>query len=908
MLHGRTQVLESLQAAFAGGAARAARAVWVRGASGVGKTALTRAFVERLNGEARVLAGRCVHTKRAPFESIEGWIRALDSTLAPGADAWRSLPPDHAAALVRLFPLFARAAPRDGATASTCDAQELRRRAFAALRALVSAAAEAQPLVLVLDDVQWADRDLVALVSELFRAPAPPVLFVGCYRDDEAAGAAPLIAALEVERQQAIDLLPLGAADARALALDRLGADDPATVEAAERVAREAAGNPLLIEQLARLGREGIGFAAGFTVDELLRTTTAKLSRDERSLLAVAALAAVSLDVDVAAAAAGVASSRVAPAVERLVAAHLVRVYGGRLEPFHDRIREAAARLLPAADRRTCHARIARELERQQVADVEAIATHFLEAGLTEAAARHALLGARRAREALAFDRAARLYRLAIEQLPADAPARAELYEALAESLAAAGLGGESAQAFLDAAALRAGDEALVLQRRAAEQYLNAGHFPEGVELLGRVLRAHGIELARTRGGALRSILWQRARLRLRGLGFRERPEAEVPGELLRRIDALNASSRGLLLVESLHSYDLHNHELSLALAAGEPSRVARALQGELTVTALQGPAGEARARALWQRATALADRFDSPRLSATLRFGLGLVEFEVGRYQRALEESRAAEALFRGRCSDAWWELAQVQSLVGCCLFYLGRAHEMIDHTRAFAREADQRGDLLAICMARLADNIFAWLADDDVGGARAESTKAVRLWSLRGRAAEPLFTIEALVNIALYAGDDAAAWKHIERMWPEVESSLFIRQHNSRIMAHYLRARAALAVGRLDVARRDIRLLRRLAGPVSAPLAHLLGGVAAWQAGDASAADAELARADEGLDAAGLTLLAASARRWRGRIRGGDEGAALVSAAEDLAKERGARAPARFLALLAPAPRDGR
>ncbi|HEX6839535.1 MAG TPA: ATP-binding protein, partial [Polyangia bacterium] len=137
MLRGRSQALESLQAAFGGGDVHRARVVWLRGPSGIGKSALARAFVETLDGGALALTGRCVRVKRAPFESIEGWIRGLEAALPPDGVAER-IAPEERAALVRLFPAFARAQPPSADAPSIRDVQELRRRAFAALRALVA--------------------------------------------------------------------------------------------------------------------------------------------------------------------------------------------------------------------------------------------------------------------------------------------------------------------------------------------------------------------------------------------------------------------------------------------------------------------------------------------------------------------------------------------------------------------------------------------------------------------------------------------------------------------------------------------------------------------------------------------------------------------------------------------------
>src|SRR5690606_30796305 len=114
-----------------------------------------------------------------------------------------------------------------------------------------------------------------------------------------------------------------------------------------------------------------------------------------------------------------------------------------------------------------------------------------------------------------------------------------ELYARLAEAHANAGHGREAARAFLTAAETAPRTESLDYQRCAAEELLQSGHVSEGEEVLARVCDQVSFELpapTALRSGLL-SLVALRARLRLRGLRYRERDPAEIAPVQLQRID-----------------------------------------------------------------------------------------------------------------------------------------------------------------------------------------------------------------------------------------------------------------------------------------------------------------------------------------------------------------------------------
>ena len=606
---GRERELAELDAALDQSAAGVAVTTLVHGDTGSGKTTLLRQFVERASGRAVALYGRCYQRESVPFKAFDTIVDALSLHLAglPRSEA-ESMVPTGVAYLARLFPVLRRvraiAAPPLPAT-SVRSPGELQRRAFAALRELLANLARRRPIVFAIDDVHWGDLDSARLLRELTNPPdAPPILLVLSF--PSADRHAPMLAemlrvdTLAAASYREVDIAPLAGGAALALARAVLGEDAPASHP--EMIANEAQGNPLLVTVLARWLRRHGNVSPTREGDEpissLLQARVDRLDPTSRSVLAAVALAGRPVATAIALQAADVGAQGPTACAElrldHVLRACTLRSGDDALDVYHERIRVAAvARLEPTA-RRALHERLALAAEASLHPDHEFLADHWSEAGHAVRAASHAREAAERATEGLAFARAARLYRTAIDLAP-DAPGVTAMRVALGDALADSGRGAEAAEVWTAAAAEASTEAAaLELRRRAAQQWLYTGHADRGLTAIRDVLGTIGLDLATSPRRALAGLVVRRALARVRGVSWRRRDASQIAPETLSRLDVFWAAATGLSMIDTIRGADFQTRHLALALATGEPRRVARALAMEAAYTSTAGSASRA--------------------------------------------------------------------------------------------------------------------------------------------------------------------------------------------------------------------------------------------------------------------------------------------------------------------------
>ena len=914
---GREPELEALRRGFEHVRAGGALMMLVRGESGVGKTALVRRFWDALpqaDAKAVVLAGRCYERESVPYKAFDGVIDALASYMKklPKVEA-AALLPRQTALLAQVFPVLRRVEPIAQAPRlahEILDPQELRTRVFAGLRELLARLADRQPVVVIIDDLQWADADSLALLREILHPPEPPrLLMVATMRLSAEPPQLPgEVISLVVER--------LAPSEARELAqLLVRGAGAQAPIDSAT-IAAEAAGHPLFIDALVRhtvaLGER----RHDLKLEDALWWRINQLEPATQTLLALCAVAGGPLLQEIACEAAGVSFADFSRRAALLRVANLVRTTGGRgsdtIEPYHDRVRDAVLDNLEVETRRQHHQRLAVVLESAGRADPEALVLHWREAGDPLRAARYAQTAAEQAAQALAFERAAHLFRLALELGPPEGAERWQLSARLGDALANAGRGPEAAYAFLAAAEGANAAIALDLKRRAAEQLLISGHIDEGLTALRSVLAAVGMRMPTTPTRALLRLLLRRARIRLRGIRFTEREPSAITQNELTRIDICWSVGVGLGLTDTIRGAGFNGSNLLLALRAGEPYRISRALAMEAAYSGAGGNSTRARTQRLIRAAREIAQKIEQPHALGLIQVVDGGTAYLEGRWRYACDVLVQGNRLLRDRCRGVSWELDSSELFFCNSLLYLGRLDELGRWVPMRMREARDRGDLYGYTNLRLGAANLVWLLRDDVDTARRVAREALEQWSTERWHLQHYYGVLAGARIDLYEGNPAAALARIDDSWPHVKAAMQLRVEIIRGFIHEIRGVIRCEVARRDPARRaallagalaDAKALERIGAPYASPFAMAIRAAVASVRGDRAAAQSLLEQAAERFEAADMELHTRVTRRAWGLLEGGTRGQAAVRATEDWLRDQGAAQPDRIANLFLPA-----
>ena len=486
-LAGRADHLALLQQLLIEVRAGALRVALLEGESGIGKTRVAAAFAtEAADAGVQVLFGRSDPEPLAPFQPfVEVFTDYVEQT--PLERVRRDLGPN-ARVLARIVPRLAQRLP-DAISPAGSDPDVERYRLLDATTSLLRSLAQRAPLLLILDDLQWADRSTIALLRHLARSlTESPILLIGTYQGNDLRrdnGLTEFIA----ERHRGLPL--------RVIPMQGLNRDDTADLAAMlagrplppaliSELWRETEGHPFFVgevlrhllesgELYERAGRLHTATAVEHltlpaSVRDVIEQRIDRLDDDVRDVLRVAAVAGREFDVSLLEQVLEIHDDRLLRLLDVATAARVIGPVPDTLDRYrfaHAMVRQTLYQAMAPARRVRLHQRIAEGLERRNEPDREVphaeLAEHYFGAAagseFIAKAIEHTIAAGRLAVAQLAFEEAAAHFERALKALSMDSKApsgsmRCEVLLDLADCRWALGAYGRSRETFAEAAEL----------------------------------------------------------------------------------------------------------------------------------------------------------------------------------------------------------------------------------------------------------------------------------------------------------------------------------------------------------------------------------------------------------------------------------------------------------------------
>jgi class 3 adenylate cyclase/tetratricopeptide (TPR) repeat protein len=513
----------------------------VAGEPGVGKSRLAAEIADdaRVHG-MRTLTGHCVEMSGAPpyLPYVEMIEQAINNPRSPLA--LREALGDVAPEIARIAPALRRVFP-DIPPPVEVPAELARRYVWNSFSEFVGRAAQVQPLLLVLEDLHWADESTVLLTEHLAPLlPEMPVLVLGTYRDIEVSLDHPLARVIDqLERQQLLERVSL-----RRLSFDGVRAmlralAEQSVPEALVRVIdRETEGNPFFVEEVyLHLVESGVlldehgRMRSDLQLDEVSVPDSIRLvigqrlgylTPSTREVLVAAAVSGRAFTSEIVGEVVSASGDALVGAFDEAERARLLvpGVASGELMFSHELIRQTLLSGVSAVKRERLHLKTADAITRRYSDDLEAhagdLAYHLSSAGRSGDRANlvhYLTIAGDRAFDAAAFDDAVGHFEHALSLVPAaDQPSRAQLLERLAMALRSVGRWDD---------ALRTMDEALDRYQALGDveaigrlgwamvyHLVWTGRLVEGVQIGQRTVAALGDTVSADRARLLSALAW----------------------------------------------------------------------------------------------------------------------------------------------------------------------------------------------------------------------------------------------------------------------------------------------------------------------------------------------------------------------------------------------------------------
>jgi hypothetical protein len=510
------------------------------------------------------------------------------------------------------------------------------------------------------------------------------------------------------------------------------------------------------------------------------------------------------------------------------------------------------------------------------------------------------------------------------------------------EAERARGHGGwrEAAERYLQAAKLLAASDrrkADTLELRAADCLIRAGSLGPAWRIMRALLEQCEISPPTSATKAVLGTAWRRGRFMLRGA---EGEVEQTPTAAdLRRCAVLEGAAESVALVHTALADSLRTHLLAEVARCGDTSARCRALASEIAMqTRLGGPLDRS-VKKLLDRCAELARQTGEPRDEAWRQLAVATYEFSHGRWRSCVEACEAAGAIFLELADEGLaveHERTRVLALHWFALAWLGELEALRRHLDRAIAQAEADKDSLLLLEALTGQPMLAWLAADEVEGARKRAASLLRHheptpgapWPASSYRRQHYRDLVAEVHAALYRGEPSSAWAAIHAQWHELESTFYLPTRTIGLELRSARARVGLAMierfdrdadlaaaklraagahgwdrGRLltDL-RSQIEHIEREQSCVAPSLASLLSAGLANLEGRREAAQIQLDAAVRGFNSVDMALHRECARYALGELIGGGEGGQLQDRAAAWMTQATVVVPRRMAAAQAP------
>jgi len=413
---GRDAEQARMTALFERAASGQPTAVVVAGEAGIGKSRLLHEFAGSVDDRADVALGRCVDLSGAPapYAPMHGLLRDLAARRG-AAEVWRAAGPGRSALLL-LMPELAESPEVAAASEPVIEASPERlREAFATA---VESLAEQRPLVLMIEDLHWADEGTLTLLSFLLRVVTRGRLLVVLgWRSDEGRRSDPVRLFLgEAERARLIERITLerlDAASTRALMSALATIDD---IEVQRGLEERAQGIPFFIEELSRCADGPLPD----TLRDVLLARYGQLGEDAAIVVRVVSASESPLEHETLAAVSGLDDHRLNDGIREAISTGILVIEQDRYAFRHALLCEAVHGELLPGERAALHRAYAEHLqallEAEPRRDLQAsLAHHWQHAHDRRRALVAAYSAMQSAKSRFAFSTAARFGRLVLE-------------------------------------------------------------------------------------------------------------------------------------------------------------------------------------------------------------------------------------------------------------------------------------------------------------------------------------------------------------------------------------------------------------------------------------------------------------------------------------------------------------